>query len=110
MQKRKKDDFEKWLDKELQDNNFKKGYEQKLIQLRIAEQIIQSRKAQQLTQMELAKRAGTSQTAIARMEKASYTGYSFKTLQKVADALNCYINIAIIPVSPMVQQETRLHN
>ena len=40
--------------------------------------------------MELAKRAGTAQTTIARMKKATYAGYSFKTLQKVADALNCY--------------------
>ena len=107
MTKIKKDDFEKWLDKEMEDNDFKKGYEQKLMQLRISEQIIQTRKDQHLTQLELAKRAGTSQTAIARMEKSTYTGYSFKTLQKVAEALNCYITIAFIPT---IQQETRLHN
>jgi len=95
---KKKDDFEKWLDTQLQDDEFKKGYEKKLIQLRIAEQIIQNRKTQNITQIELAKRAGTSQSAIARIEKANYTGYSFKTLQKVADALNCYIDIFIIPM------------
>ena len=41
-----------------------------------------------LTQEELAKRVGTKQPVIARLEDADYEGHSLNMLQRIAKALN----------------------
>jgi transcriptional regulator with XRE-family HTH domain len=43
--------------------------------------------------IELAGLVGTSQSAIVRLEKGNYSGYSLKTLQKIAKALNATVEI-----------------
>ena len=50
--------------------------------LDIAEQIYNLRTKAGLTQEDLAKLVGTSQSDISRLEDADYDGYSFKMLQK----------------------------
>ncbi len=54
----------------------------------IAEEIYRLRKEQGLTQTQLAKKIGTTQSVIARMEDADYDGHSLKMLQKIARALD----------------------
>jgi transcriptional regulator with XRE-family HTH domain len=51
-----------------------------------------------MTQKELAKLAGVKQPNVARLERADYEGYSFKTLSKLAKALRTRLNISLIPV------------
>lgn len=45
----------------------------------------------------LAKLVGTRQSNIARVEAADYTGYTFKTLEKVTKTLKAKLEIKIIP-------------
>jgi len=80
----------------LSDKDVKKAYD-KLPSVGVAAQIINARKTSGLTQNELAKKAKTSQSAIARLESGDYTGYSMKTLLKVAQALNSMLEIKIQP-------------
>lgn len=49
--------------------------------------IIKLRKEKNLTQSQLAKKAGTTQQVIARLESPTYRSYSLKTLEKLANAL-----------------------
>lgn len=63
----------------------------------IAFQIYDLRKKTGFTQTQLAKLVGTNQANIARIEAADYTGYTFKTLEKVAKALKAKLEIRIIP-------------
>lgn len=63
----------------------------------IAFQIYDLRKKTGLTQTQLAKLVHTSQSNIARIESADYTGYTLKTLEKVAKALKARLEVKIVP-------------
>jgi predicted transcriptional regulator len=49
-----------------------------------------------LTQAELAKRVGTAQPNIARLEDADYQGHSLAMLQRIAEALGKRIEIQMV--------------
>ncbi len=82
------------LKKKLKNKNFKKLYEEESIKLRIGYKIAQLRLKRGLTQKQLATKIHTSQTAIARIEKGEYVGYSLRTLQKVAAGTGTRLEIA----------------
>ena len=46
-----------------------------------------------MTQEQLANKAGTSQSVIARMEDADYDGHSLKMLRRIAEALDCRLGL-----------------
>ena len=48
-----------------------------------------------LSQKELAKRVGTSQQQIRRLESPSYEGHSLSMLRRVADALGAIVRVEI---------------
>lgn len=101
--KRKKDDLDRLTEKLLkQDPSFKEAMEKADQAWDIAFQIYDMRKKLGLTQTQLAKLVGTRQSNIARIESADYTGYTFKTLEKVTKALKAKLEIRIIPVNQPV--------
>jgi ribosome-binding protein aMBF1 (putative translation factor) len=55
-------------------------------QVDLAMLVHQMREAARFTQAELAERAGTTQSAIARLEDAEYTAHSLQTIEKIAEA------------------------
>lgn len=63
----------------------------------IAQMVYDARTAAGLTQLELAALVKTGQSAIARLEDADYDGHSLSMLQRVAEALNCHIQLSMIP-------------
>ncbi|MCK5511039.1 helix-turn-helix transcriptional regulator [Candidatus Parcubacteria bacterium] len=87
-------DFQKYLKNQLSDKEFKKLYDEYGKQLKIAYQIIQLRKKQKITQLELAKKIGTTQSNIARMESGKQN-FTVDILSKVAQALNKELKISI---------------
>jgi len=87
MKKIKSHTFDSLLEKELKDKAFKKAYESLGEEFALAKEIIKLRKTHNLTQKELAERAGTSQPAIARLESGNYKNVSLSFLRKVALAL-----------------------
>jgi len=60
---------------------------------RVAQDIYDLRVRAGLTQDELAKRVGTTQPVIARLEDADYRGHSLRMLIRIADALGKEIDI-----------------
>ena len=66
--------------------------------LQLAEKIRSARQAAGLTQAQVAKQIGTTQSAIARLESGEYERLSIRTLLKVAAVLNRRINVDIVPV------------
>lgn len=77
------------LVKELKDPNFRKIWVKPTGDpyLDTAFAIIQARKEKNLTQAQLAQKAGTTQQVIARLESLTYRSYSLKTLEKLTKAL-----------------------
>lgn len=96
--RRKKDDLDRLTEKLLkQDPSLKEEFEKADRAWDIAFQMYDLRKKSGLTQTQLAKLVGTRQSNIARIESADYTGYTLKTLEKVAKALKARLEIKIIP-------------
>lgn len=96
--KRKKDDLDRLTEKLLkQDPSFQEKLDEADRAWDIAFQIYNLRKKAGLTQTQLAKLVGTRQSNIARIESADYTGYTFKTLEKVTKALKAKLEIRIVP-------------
>lgn len=84
--------FDEVLKKELKDPVFKKHYDDYGKQLEIAYQILQLRKKRCISQAELAKKIGTKQSNIARME-AGQQNFSIDILEKIAGALGSDLKI-----------------
>lgn len=80
-------DFKKYLEKKLKNPKFKKYYDEYGKQLEIAYAILQLRKREGLSQAELAKKIGTKQSDVARME-AGEQNFTTETLQRIASALH----------------------
>jgi len=80
-------DFQEYLAEKLKNPKFRKYYDEYGKQLEIAYQILQLRKQKRISQAELAKKIGTKQSDIARME-AGQQNFSIDTLQKIAQVFN----------------------
>ena len=88
-------DFRKHLNKSLEDEIFKKEWDNLELRYAVVEQLIKLRNAYDLSQTELAKKIGTTQAVISRVENGTVNvGIDF--LAKVAKAFDKKIEINII--------------
>jgi predicted transcriptional regulator len=85
--------YEDFLKEQLQDGEFRKEYERLEEEFTLAKEIIALRKGLNLTQKQLADRAGTSQPAIARVESGNYRNLSLSFLRRLAEALEARADI-----------------
>lgn len=79
------------------DTGFERGVAAERAKMEIGYQIYQARTAQGLSQARLARRIGTTQSVIARLEDVDYDGHSITTLRRVADALGMDVEIRMVP-------------
>jgi predicted XRE-type DNA-binding protein len=63
----------------------------------IAGQIYDLRTQAGLSQAQLAKLVGTTQSVISRLEDADYSGHSFNMLRRIASALHCRVEVRLVP-------------
>jgi DNA-binding Xre family transcriptional regulator len=76
---------------------FRKGYDEEILMLNIAYKIAQLRKTRHITQGELAKKIGTTQQTISRLEDSKNTQVTLQTLARVALALKAKLMIELTP-------------
>lgn len=86
--------FEDWLEEELKDPKFRKYYEQYRQALAVGYEIAKLRHRLRLSQGELARRMGTTQQVISRLESGSYTGVTLKTLERLAKATGTELRVS----------------
>jgi DNA-binding XRE family transcriptional regulator len=86
--------FEAWERKMLKDPEFKKEYDALEDEFALARELIAARVKAKLTQEEVAKRMGTSQSAVARMESGRAMP-STTSLQKYAKAVGRQLKIVM---------------
>ncbi len=65
---------------------YRKTFARTLRQIDLAMLVREMREEARLTQAELARKAGTTQSVIARLEDAEYTGHSLAMLERIAAA------------------------
>src|SRR5713101_5731821 len=73
-------------------------YEEEVLNAEIARKIYDLRTKSGLSQRELAKRVGTTASAICRLEDADYEGHSLYMLKRIAEALDRRVEIRFPPI------------
>lgn len=63
----------------------------------IAQLVYDARIGANLTQAELARKIGTTQSVISRLEDADYRGHSLTILRRIAEALGLRLEVRLLP-------------
>ena len=87
-------DFAEVKKRLLRNKEFREEYERLAPEFELARMLIKKRIEKGLTQGELARKIGTKQSAISRLESGGYNP-SFALIKKVAEALNADFKISI---------------
>ena len=87
--------FDLYLAEQLKSPDFAEKFRKAGEAWDIAIQLASLRKKSGLSQKELAKRVGTSQQQISRLESPSYEGHSLSMLRRVAEVLGATIRVEI---------------
>ncbi len=112
MTKRTKSFGDVIRNKLVRDPDLQERVNREQVNIDVATQIYNARKRESLTQSQLARRVGTSQSVIARMEDADYDGHSLRLLTRIANALDCRLGVDFykrptpLPETARVQSHT----
>ena len=90
---KRKTNFDRYLEEQLKDEGFAERFKKAWD---VALELAALRKESCLSQKELAKRVGTTQQQISRLESTSYEGHSLSMLRRVAEALGATIHIELL--------------
>lgn len=93
----KKTNFDRYLEKQLQDPTFAARFKNTGEAWDVALQIATLRERAGLSQKDLAKLLKTSQQQISRLESPGYEGHSLSTLRRVARVLHARVRIVFEP-------------
>lgn len=78
------------------DPKVREQIEEQKLNARVAEMILPARERAGLTQSQLAKLIGTTQSLISRLEDADYQGRSLTMLQRIAEALHHGLEVRLV--------------
>lgn len=92
------DDIQKHIQESFADPEFQKAWKETEPGYELTRQIIALRLRKGLTQRELARRIGTTQSVIARIESGGQN-MSIRTLTKIASELDADVKIELLPCS-----------
>jgi len=79
-----------------QDASLREAIEAQKLHAAVAEMILAARELSGLTQTQLAKLVGTTQSVISRLEDADYEGHSLSMLRRVAAALDHRVELRLV--------------
>ena len=84
------------MDKLMNNEEFRKRFDEEYQNICIGEQIARIRRQANLTQDALAKRTHTTKSAISRYENSDYKSYSMPLLNKIAEACGTVLKIDFV--------------
>ena len=87
--------FNLYFKEQLKDQEFEEKFRKVGEAWDVAIQLASLRKSSGMSQKELAKRVGSSQQQISRLESPSYEGHSLSMLRRVADVLEATVRVEI---------------
>jgi transcriptional regulator with XRE-family HTH domain len=91
----KKTNFDRYLEKQLEDPDFARRFQRAGEAWDVALQIAALREQAGLSQSDLARKLKTTQQQISRMESPSYEGHSLSMLRRVAAALSAQVRVSL---------------
>lgn len=89
-------EFREFLNEQLQDEEFKKEWEDIQPEMDVIRAMVEARISQNLTQKELAARTGINQADISKLENGTRNP-SLKLLKRLADGMDMVLKIEFIP-------------
>ncbi|MBI3793543.1 MAG: helix-turn-helix transcriptional regulator [Nitrospinae bacterium] len=89
--------FDNFLADQMKRPAFKKAWKEQEPEYDLMKQLIKAREGSGVSQAELAKRIGTKQPALSRLEKGAYKKATMETLEKVAEALGLRLVFSLEP-------------
>jgi DNA-binding XRE family transcriptional regulator len=92
---KRKTNFDRYLEEQLKDKDFAARFRKAGEAWDVALKLSALRKESGLSQKELAKRAGTTQQQISRLESPSYEGHSLSMLRRVAAVLGATVHVEL---------------
>lgn len=88
--------FDSFLEEQLQDDNFRKEYENLQPEFDVIRAIVDARTSQNLTQKELAERTGINQADISKLENGTRNP-SINLLKRLAEGMGMALKIEFVP-------------
>lgn len=86
-------DFRKHLEKSLQDPEFRKAWEERELKYQIISEFIRLRNEKQMTQAELAEKAGTTQAVISRLERGN-ANLTLSMMERIAKVFGRKVRVS----------------
>ena len=80
---------------QMKNPEFKKAWDDLEPEFELLGSMIKARERKKISQAELAKRLGTKQSAISRLERGAFSKATVETLKKIADALDSTLVIKL---------------
>ena len=91
-----KDDFQKYLDKQLKDSEFKKERDSSEVERELIKSLIEARNRGHITQKQLSELTGIAQSDISQIETGN-ANPTISTLNRLAEGLNTKLKITFVP-------------
>lgn len=88
--------FDNFLEKQLQDEEFRKEYESMQPEFDVIKAMVAARTSQNLTQKELAERTGIHQADISKLENGTRNP-SLNLLKRLAEGMGMVLKVEFIP-------------
>ena len=85
-----------WLEKKLTNPKFRKAFREEYEKLSIGEQLLKLRLQADMTQAAVAKKVGTTASAISRYENAEYDRYELQTLRRIVEACGGSLQVTVV--------------
>ena len=91
-------EFQDFLNEQLQDDDFRKEWEDIQTEMDVIRAMVNDRISQNLTQKELAERTGIDQADISKLENGTRNP-SLKLLKRLADGMGMTLKLEFVPKS-----------
>ena len=91
-------EFQEFLEEQLQDDEFRKEWEDIQPEMDVIRAMVDARISQNLTQKELAERTGINQADISKLENGTRNP-SLKLLKRLADGMGMTLKLEFVPKS-----------
>jgi len=93
-------EFQEFLNEQLQDDAFRKEWEDIQPEMDVIRAMVDARISQNLTQKELAERTGINQADISKLENGTRNP-SLKLLKRLADGMGMTLKLEFVPKRPV---------